>query len=88
MKPYSNTGGGTVQWAQLLHLSGIAATTVCAIASRIGRGAKNVLVQTQIARLQSVLHGMDDDLLKQIGITRSGISKYAEDLITNKHDGL
>ncbi len=55
-----------------------------AMASTVGGFLKEAIMQTQIARMQSVLHAMSDRDLDLIGVTRSGIRKHAEFLVTGK----
>ena len=87
MKTHSTTAGTPI-WAQLQHAIGNIATGIGHSASRVRKGVSNLMVQMQIARMQSVLQAMTDAQLDQIGITRSGIRKHAEHLVTYEYDGL
>jgi hypothetical protein len=48
----------------------------------------NFVTNLQIGRMKSVLCGMSDIELAQIGITRSEITQHAKFLVVYEYDGL
>ena len=86
MKMRSNPAGSTFLRAQ--HALEDAVTTVGHTASGIRKSFKNLHVQVQIKRMQSVLQALNNEQLDKIGIKRSGIREHAEHLITYEYDGL
>ncbi|MBT8458184.1 MAG: DUF1127 domain-containing protein [Boseongicola sp.] len=59
------------------------ATSIAALI-RVRTKAKAVLKTLQLARMISTLSSMSDHQLAQIGITRSDIPKYAEELMADQ----
>ncbi len=60
------------------------ASTPDTILVKIGAKARAALKALQVARMASTLSNMHDGQLKQIGITRAEIPKYAEKLIAEE----
>lgn len=59
------------------------ATSIAALI-RVRTKAKAILKTLQLARMISTLSSMSDHQLAQIGITRSDIPKYAEELMADQ----
>ncbi len=67
--------------------SGAGSSPMSRIASRAWATARSMLRTLQTSRLMSVLAGMSDVQLAEIGITRGDIPRYATWLMSNGHDG-
>lgn len=56
--------------------------------SSVSRGLGRASGQVQMGRMESVLNGLTDAQLRQIGITRKDIPEHAEFLVTYRDGGL
>lgn len=64
--------------------SGPGFSWLATIVHRVRAGARSALRASQTGRMVSVLSGMSDEQLGQIGITRSQIGDYARELMANE----
>jgi uncharacterized protein YjiS (DUF1127 family) len=75
-------------WLQLPRAATSVASFCRSCAIKVYKGLANFVTNMQIGRMESVLRGMSDKELAQIGITRSGITQHAKFLVVYKYDGL
>ena len=88
MNQHQSTGVGPLQSASLRHVGQNALHVLRKVPSRCGAGVSALLVRLQVGRMESVLRGLSDEHLANIGITRDQISEHAHHLVTYRYDGL
>ena len=75
-------------WLQLPRAATRVASFCRSCATAVYKGLANFVTNMQIGRMESVLRGMSDKELAQIGITRSEITQHAKFLVVYEYDGL
>ena len=75
-------------WLQLPHAATRVASFCKSCATTVYKGLVNFVTNMQIGRMESVLRGMSDKELAQIGISQSDITQHAKFLVVYKYDGL
>jgi hypothetical protein len=75
-------------WPQLRHAGHRVGSFSIMCAFTLYNGVAGFMTNLQVGRMESVLRGMSDKELTQIGITRSEIKRHARLLVTYEYDGL
>jgi uncharacterized protein YjiS (DUF1127 family) len=88
MKYPSNTLPGAKLWLHLGQVATLVSGASLDILSKARSGLATLLTNVQTAKMESVLNQMSDKELAQIGITRSGIKRHAQFLLSYEYDGL
>jgi uncharacterized protein YjiS (DUF1127 family) len=88
MKYPSNTLPGAKLWLHLGQAATLASGVSRDLLSKLRSGLSAVLSHVQTAKMESVLNQMSDKELANIGITRSGIKRHAQFLLSYEYDGL
>ena len=88
MKYPSNTVPGAKLWLHLGQAATLVSGTSVEILSKARSGLAAFVSHLQAARMESVLNKMSDKDLANIGITRSGIKRHAQFLVSYEYDGL
>jgi uncharacterized protein YjiS (DUF1127 family) len=88
MKTDFSTIGTPNFWLQIPRAAPRVASFCTSCASTAFKGLANFVTNLQIGRMESVLRGMSDKELAQIGITRTEITQHAKFLVVYEDDGL